>query len=320
MRITRVGVLARFLAGLVPILALALTPALAAASAEPATPFPPPLDSYGDSHLTSVWQVLVHRVDQHPFNLVATLFFLAAIVHTAMTHRFRQIAHDLQEKHQASLRAAEAAGQAGSLRRVCGTARVFDFLGEVEVVFGIWIVPLVVAVNLGVGHVQAVDYIDNRVSFTEPIFVVVVMTIASTRPVLRLAEQGLGWLARLGGGTPAAWWLSILTAGTVLGSFITEPGAMTICALLLSRKFYSHRPGPRLAYATLGLLFVSISTGGTLTHFAAPPVLMVAGPWGWTTKFMLVHFGWKALTGIVLSAGVYFLLLRKDLLRLVAAM
>lgn len=34
-------------------------------------------------------------------------------------------------------------------------------------------------------------------------------------------------------------------------------------------------------YATLGLLFVNISIGGTLTHFAAPPVVMVAEKWDW---------------------------------------
>ena len=51
---------------------------------------------------------------------------------------------------------------------------------------------------------------------------------------------------------------------------------MTICALLLGRQFYDLRAQPRLKYATLGLLFVNVSIGGTLTHFAAPPVLMVA--------------------------------------------
>jgi Na+/H+ antiporter NhaD/arsenite permease-like protein len=146
------------------------------------------------------------------------------------------------------------------------------------------------------------------------------MTIASTRPVLRLAEQGLGLLARLGGGSPLAWWLSLLVAGPMLGSLITEPAAMTICAVLLSRKFYSLRPSRKLAYATLGLLFVSISTGGTLTHFAAPPVLMVANAWNWDTPFMLAHFGWKAFLGVVVSAAAYLLLFGKELRRLGAGM
>ena len=69
----------------------------------------------------------------------------------------------------------------------------------------------------------------------------------------------------------------------MLGSFITEPAAMTICALLLARQFYDLEPSPRLRIATIGLLFVNVSIGGTLTHFAAPPVLMVARAWGWNT-------------------------------------
>jgi hypothetical protein len=86
---------------------------------------------------------------------------------------------------------------------------------------------------------------------------------------------------------------------------------MTISALLLAKQFYELKPAPRLAYATLGLLFVNISVGGVLTHFAAPPVLMVAGPWGWTTPFMVRHFGWAAAMGIVVSNAVYFMVLRK---------
>ncbi len=122
--------------------------------------------------------------------------------------------------------------------------------------------------------------------------------------------------AALGKGTPGAWWLSVLVIAPVLGSFITEPAAMTIGALLLARKFYRFRPPAQLAYGTLGLLFVNISVGGTLTHFAAPPVLMVAGKWGWDTPFMLEHFGWKAMAGILISSTLYFLWFRKALYQL----
>jgi Na+/H+ antiporter NhaD/arsenite permease-like protein len=142
------------------------------------------------------------------------------------------------------------------------------------------------------------------------------MALAATRPVLGLAESALRSLAALGRGTPAAWWVAILTVGPLLGSFITEPAAMTICALLLSRRFYACQPAPRLGYATLGLLFVNISVGGTLTHFAAPPVLMVARPWSWDFGFMLQHFGWKAVLGILLANTVFFLFFRRELLHL----
>ena len=111
-------------------------------------------------------------------------------------------------------------------------------------------------------------------------------------------------MAALGGGTPAAWWLAILIVGPLLGSFITEPAAMTICALLLARQFYDLEPSRALKYATLGLLFVNVSIGGTLTHFAAPPVLMVARPWDWDLAFMLSHFGWRAMLAIVVSTLV----------------
>ena len=139
------------------------------------------------------------------------------------------------------------------------------------------------------------------------------MALASSRPVVVFAEAMLRRLANAGGGTPSAWWFAILTVGPLLGSFITEPAAMTICALLLARRFFDLQPGTRLKYATLGLLFVNVSIGGTLTHFAAPPVLMVAERWGWDSAYMLTHFGGRAAIAVVVSTTVYWLLFRKEL-------
>ncbi len=291
-------------------------PAGAAGGGETAeAPFPPSLDSYGDAHLTSLWAILRNRVSHEPFNLWATLIFLAAIIHTFLTHRFQHIAHELEKRQQERLRLIKDPLDA-TQPRISAGSRIFHFLGEVEAVFGIWVVPLFIVMWLSVGKSASLGYLNNRVNFSEAVFVVVIMAISSTRPILELAENILRRLARLGGEKPVAWWLVLVTIGPLLGSFITEPAAMTICALLLSRKFYSLEPGKTLAYGTLGLLFVAISVGGTLTHFAAPPVLMVAGPWGWDTPFMLAHFGWKAAIGIFIAAGGYLLFFHRDLARL----
>ena len=152
-------------------------------------------------------------------------------------------------------------------------AGILHFFGEIEVVFGLWALVLLVAMVGYAGWGTAVHYFNDTVVYTEPLFVVVIMTLASTRPIIVFAEASLARVARLGRGTPAAWWCVILTVGPLLGSFITEPAAMTICALLLARQFYDFQPSPRLKYATLGLLFVNVSIGGTLTHFrrAADP-------------------------------------------------
>jgi hypothetical protein len=65
----------------------------------------------------------------------------------------------------------------------------------------------------------------------------------------------------------------------------------------------------RIKYLALGVLFVNVSIGGTLTSFAAPPVLMVAAAWQWDSAYMLTHFGWKAAIAVVINASiaVYFL-------------
>ena len=263
-----------------------------------------------------VWSVLRDRVREQPFRLWATLLFLGAIVHTFVTHRFRRLAHRLEERHQQRMRQAAAAGQAAEVRTVCGWARVCHFLGEVEAVFGIWIIPLIFLMNVSLGRSATIEYLNHQVKYTEAVFVVIIMAIASTRPVLNYAEGLLRQVARLGRESPAAWWFTLLIAGPMLGSFITEPAAMTICASLLGRKFYALKPSKRFAYATLGLLFASISIGGTLTNFAAPPVLMVAEAWDWSVTHMFLHFGWKAALSIGLSTLLVAWLFRTELQRL----
>ncbi|HVY54236.1 MAG TPA: putative Na+/H+ antiporter, partial [Thermodesulfobacteriota bacterium] len=238
----------------------------------------------------------------------ATLIFICAIVHTFLASKFMNIAHEWEHEHQERIMRGEA--EEGSVHF---GAELFHFLGEVEVVFGVWAFVLIIAILLTFGWPTVVNYFSHGVNFTEPAFVVVIMTLAATRPILRLAESMMWKVAALFGGTLAALWFTILTIGPLLGSFITEPAAITISALVLSNKFYELNPSSKLKYATLGLLFVNISVGGTLTHFAAPPVLMVSGPWNWGTEFMITHFGWKALLGILISNGLYFLYFRKEL-------
>ena len=257
--------------------------------------------------LDGVWERLVFRAGDTPFLWVATLIFLCAIVHTFLAVPITRWGRRVEEAH-------------GGGGEVSFPAVVLHFLGEVEAVFGVWAVVLlaVMAGWYGVGSVTA--YLEGHVVFTEALFVVVIMVLAATRPVGRLAERLIGVFAGAAGGSPRAWWLSILVLAPMLGSLITEPGAMTIAAVLLARKFYLLGPSPRLSYVTLGLLFVHISVGGVLTNFAAPPVLMVSSPerWNLGSGHMAVHYGSKAVLAVVVSGCLHAWLFRKEFARLAA--
>jgi hypothetical protein len=263
-------------------------------SAYPATPEAPLLD------------VLQTRIDVDPFNAIATAIFGLAVLHTFVASWFTGLSHRVQHRHD------ERFAAQGRPPQPSVAAEVLHFLGEIEVVFGLWSLPLLIAILFFRGWDTAKHYVNDTVNYTEPLFVVVIMALASTRPVVTLAETWLRVLARSGRNTPGAWWLVILTVAPLLGSLITEPAAMTIAALLLARQFYDLKPSMTLRYATLGLLFVNVSIGGTLTHFAAPPVLMVARTWEWDTPFMLGHFGWRAVLAILASTAVYYLAFRKE--------
>jgi hypothetical protein len=270
-------------------------------------PFPLPLDAYAAPASGGLLDVLAARIDADPFNAIATAIFLLAVMHTFVAARFTEAAHRLQHRRN------EAAAAAGVTPLPSVRAEILHFFGEVEVIFGLWAIPLVVAIVMSRDWTTATHYLNDTVNYTEPLFVVVVMALASTRPIVDLAEGALRRVAGLGRESPMAWWITILTVAPLLGSFITEPAAMTIAALLLARQFYDLEPSPRLKYATLGLLFVNVSIGGTLTHFAAPPVLMVARPWGWDTPFMAAEFGWRAAVAIGVSTLVYYTLFHREL-------
>jgi len=272
--------------------------------------FPLPLSAYAAAPGDSLVSVLLGRIERDPFNALATAIFLLAVMHTFFAARFIDAAHRVQHRYDAEH------DRIGLPKRPSIAAELLHFFGEIEVIFALWGVPLVLAIVLSRGWTTAAHYLNDTVNYTEPMFVVVIMALASTRPIIELAEHTLRGFANLGGGTPGAWWLVILTIGPLLGSFITEPGAMTISAVLLARQFFDLQPRPALKYCTLGLLFVNVSIGGTMMNFAAPPILMVARPWDWSTPFVFGHFGWRAVVAITVSTLGYYLVFRRQFMEL----
>lgn len=222
--------------------------------------------------------------------LIGASLFAIEVIHTFSTKFFERLAHT-QPNH----------------------AGLWHLLGEVEAVFGFWAMVLAIFMFFMLGREHAVQYLDTR-DYKEPLFVFAIMVIAASKPILTLAARTVRLLASLlPFDTQVAYFITALSVVPLLGSFITEPAAMTLAAFLLRDRFYSQGISNRLKYATLGALFVNVSIGGTLTPFAAPPVLMVATKWGFDMSFMLQTFGWKAATAVFINATVVTLLFAKEL-------
>lgn len=222
--------------------------------------------------------------------ITAAGLFALAVVHTFSTRYFEHLAHT---------RTAHAG--------------IWHLLGEVEAVFGLWAIVLVLFIALAYGWGTSSAYLDD-LTFTEPMFVFVIMVIAASRPVMQFASDGVQAMARVVPAAPGtAGYFVSLAFVPLLGSLITEPAAMTLAALMLRDRVFKAGVSNRLKYATLGVLFVNISVGGTLTHFAAPPVLMVAAKWGWDTPFMLSMFGAKATLAVLVNAFAVTFLFRREL-------
>jgi hypothetical protein len=210
----------------------------------------------------------------------AATIFAIALIHTFSTRYFQHLAH-IQPAH----------------------AGLWHLLGEVEVVFGFWAMVLLLFLVLQSGTGPALHYLESR-NFTEPAFVFVIMVVAASRPVIDLAGALLHYASRLLPlERPVAYYFTLLSVGPLLGSFITEPAAMTLAALLLRQLFFSRNAPKSFLYATVGVLFVNVSIGGVLTPYAAPPVLMVADKWALDIASMLKTFGWKAALAVVVNAA-----------------
>src|SRR5246127_404084 len=193
-------------------------------SSETDPSFPTPLSHYHDGAIPNTIDRLIHRVQVDPFNLVATIIFFCAITHTFLTSVFTKAAHRFEHEFTA-LESQELDPELGKVvarrrDKLQFRAQLFGFLGEVEAVFGIWLVPLFLAIVTMKGWTALIDY-SSKINAAEPIFVVAIMAMASSRPILRIAERGLASVAGLGGYGPAAWWITILSLGPLLGSFIT---------------------------------------------------------------------------------------------------
>lgn len=222
--------------------------------------------------------------------ILAAGIFAIALTHTFLAKQFERFSH-----------------------RYPRHAGVFHLLGEVEIVFGFWAMVLIAAMAVVAGPQQAIGYAESR-NYTEPLFVFVVMVLAASRPIVATVQNLLAGIAKaVPLPTPLALaWLGLAVV-PLMGSLITEPAAMTIAALTLAPLVFTPAMPSRYKYLALGVLFVNVSIGGTLTSYAAPPVLMVASAWGWDSAFMVQHFGWKAAIAVVINASLATWVIRKHL-------
>jgi len=222
---------------------------------------------------------------------LATAVFAIAIIHTFSVPVFARLAN-----------------------RGGAHAGLWHLLSEVEAVFGVWACALLSIMALLSGVSETVTYIDTR-NFTEPAFVFAIMVVAASRPILEVVGMFVKTLSRmLPIRNELAMFFMTLAFVPLAGSFITEPAAMTLAALLLRDAYFRHSGQAGFKYMTIGVLFVNISIGGVLTAYAAPPVLMVAQTFGWDTAYMASHFGWRAAVAVVVNAAVLTFICRVHLL------
>ena len=224
---------------------------------------------------------------------IALIIFVVAILHTFSVKFFKSLAQKFPRHHN-----------------------IFDMLGEVEIVFGFWAIVLVLIIFFLLGKTETVNYLNNQ-SYVEPLFVFVIMVIAASKPIL---DFSLTCVKKISALLPVNKSLSLflitMSFVPLLGSFITEPAAMTLAALILRDHFYSKKISNKFKYGIIGTLFVNVSIGGAMTPFAAPPILMVAAKWNWDLNFMMSTFAWRTVLAVFINSIILTFLFRNELTKL----
>ena len=224
---------------------------------------------------------------------IALIIFVVAILHTFSVKFFKSLAQKFPRHHN-----------------------IFDMLGEVEIVFGFWAIVLVLIIFFLLGKTETVNYLNNQ-SYVEPLFVFVIMVIAASKPIL---DFSLSCVKKISALLPVNKSLSLflitMSFVPLLGSFITEPAAMTLAALILRDHFYSKKISNKFKYGIIGTLFVNVSIGGAMTPFAAPPILMVAAKWNWDLNFMINTFAWRTALAVFINSIILTFLFRNELTKL----
>src|SRR5262245_5254249 len=114
-------------------------------SSVPPSAFPTPLSAYPPASPEGLLATLADRIHPDPFNAIATGIFVLAILHTFMATTFTGWAHRVAHDHEARARAR------GLPIVPSVAAELLHFMGEVEVVFGLWAIVLLVAMVVSKG-------------------------------------------------------------------------------------------------------------------------------------------------------------------------
>lgn len=235
---------------------------------------------------------------------LATLFFTIALIHTFLIPLIVRLTRTLKE---------------GSL-----TSKALHLISEVELIFAFWALIFLLAWVVTAGTLPVSKFIQS-INISEPFFIFCIVVMASAKPVLQFVKQALiliaNSIAKLLKIPPAFCQIAVLlTLGPLLGSVITEPAAMTLVSLLLLQMFKNTQTDEQIdnkfVYAVLAVLFVNVSIGGALTHFAAPPILMVARIWQWDFLSVFKNLGIASIIAVFVNAGFLTVYYKKNILQL----
>jgi len=271
------------------------------------TTFPIPLEEYIDQAPTLLG-LLWDRILAEPFNLFSLTIFICAILHTFFANKFKKLSHYLKST-------PKSAKQQRVTHNKSFLAETCYLLSEIEIIFGLWVIPLLITMSVWHEWSFTKAYVSS-LHFNEAVFVGALMVISATKPLVYLFDKCITKLARLISSKIVVEWCAILIIGPLLGSFITEPAAITLSALTLQKRFFSLKVSKKLKYVTLALLFVNTSIGGLLTNFAGHAIVIVAKQWQLSSFDMFVTYGIRAICGVVLSTLLFAFALKKEFKRL----
>lgn len=224
-----------------------------------------------------------------PFQIFSTIFFCIAIVHVFICDKFQKKARSLHGKERKSSRFS-----------------LFEFLGNTTLIFGLWLIPILILMLFLEGPSQTLNLIQS-IDYVEPFAYFVLITLATVRPVLQLFDSLVDSVSKVFHNKLILWWLTVLVLSALLTGCFSEIAVMTLTAQFLATRFFPLHPSKSLTYFTFSSLLLVIAVGTTIVPINFSFFFKTFD--SDLTRFKIFTlFGWKTLVALlgVLSFGLLF--------------
>lgn len=195
-----------------------------------------------------------------------------------------------------------------------GKHTAFAFLGNTTLIFGIWLIPLLLCLFFLEGPNQ-LEKTFQEVNYREPFSYFVLITVATAQPMIQLFHFIMDRICRLFGKLLSFRWALALITCSLIGGIFSPIAIMALLSRYLSTTFFHFKPNQKLTYYTFATLLVTSAASATIFpinfNFFSPLTSI-----NFNYKELFHLFGWKSLIAVITIVVLGLFIFRQEFARM----